>query len=89
MIENQLLHFLHNNFLNYYKNDILQEEFQSRYPISEIDLLINYPQKFYKKYVLGEEDITLLQKLFSVKNQHNHKVIRILGIKFKFKIKAT
>ncbi len=47
-------------------------------------LVINNPKKFYKKHL---NKLSFLQKVFSVKNEDNSKILRVLGLKFKIKTK--
>lgn len=49
-----------------------------------LELIINKPDKFYRKYL---QKLSLFEKIFSVKNKGIHKIIRILGVKIKFKNK--
>lgn len=46
---------------------------------------LSYYKEKYKK--LPVEKVNLLQQIFSVKNKNNHKVLRLLGFKIKFKRK--
>ena len=39
-------------------------------------------EQIYKRF---NTDVSFLQQIFSVKNQNNHKILRVLGLKFKFK----
>ena len=74
-------------FQEYYSKNILGEEFQKRYPIKDIELLINNPKVFYRKYVVSQHKLSILQHIFSIRNENNHKVLTILGIRIKFKRK--
>ena len=68
-----------NYFLEIYNN--LPEE-----KILHFDLANTFPLlNEYKSYTNNE--LTLLEQFFSVKNEWKHKVVRILGIKLKFKRK--
>ena len=40
-----------------------------------------------QKKCINKKDISFIENIFSVKNENNHKVLRILWIKFKFKRK--
>ena len=49
--------------------------------------LINNTKKFKEYYYKNQpfDNLTLIQKIFSIRNENNHKVLTILGIKIKFK----
>ena len=50
-----------------------------------LQLVIKNPDKFYRKYL---NRMSLIEKMFSVKNRGVHKIVRIFGIKLKFKSNA-
>lgn len=79
--------------------EILKKEFNTAYNAGEINELLfpeqkliilqnilKNPDKFYK---ITTNSPSLLQKIFSIRNQNSHKIIRILGIKFKIKRKFS
>ncbi len=42
-------------------------------------------KEYLKKLNINRQNISFLQQIFSVKNENSHKVVRILGIKIKFR----
>lgn len=66
---------------------LLTNEFFSRAYYIDFDLFFNKPDKYYKKYVQPCKMKPIFEKIFSVTNSNCHKVVTILGMKFKFKNK--
>lgn len=66
---------------------LLTNEFFSRAYYIDFDLFFNKPNKYYKKYVQPCKMKPIFEKIFSVTNSNCHKVVTILGMKFKFKNK--
>ena len=77
---------------------VFRKNFENDYKIGKIDLsvfsneeretfnlLMKHPRKFYKKMI---NSLSLIQKIFSITNQDNYKVIRILGAKLKINRKS-
>ena len=65
-----------------YKNGLMRKSWEKYYKLSPFTSL-PIENKIYKY----TNKNTLLQKIFSVKNSTNHKVVTIFGIKFKFRRK--
>ncbi len=74
---------------------VFRKDFEQDYKDGKIDLsvfsdeeqdmfnlLMKYPRKFYKKMT---NSVSLMQKIFSITNQGNHKVCYFLGIRVKIK----
>lgn len=76
----QLKHF-QQEFIN---GANIEKGLYSEWEYDLLQLLIKHPKKFYRR-ITGEN--SLLENLFSCRNVGVHKIIMILGIKFKFKNK--
>ncbi len=80
------LHIFRDTFIQDINNGKLNTSAFNDYELETFKILIQTPNIFYKKIT---NSLTLLQKIFSIKNQNRHKIIRILGIKFKIKRKFS
>jgi len=54
-----------------------------------LDLPVIEEETIESEQKVNLKKINFIQKIFSVKNEDNHKVLRVIGIKFKFKRKST
>ncbi len=67
-----------------YKDGEIDESLFSPSELKALRLVVKNPNKYYRKKL---NRLSLVEKLFSVKNQREHKVLRFFGLKFKFKSK--
>ena len=74
----------HKDFKLAMQNNEIDKDLFTELEYYRLQLVIKNPDKFYRKYL---NRMSLAEKLFSVKNRGIHKVIRLFGIKFKFKNK--
>ena len=82
---NWYYNYFKNKFEHYQKSGISFDLFEQ---IEDFDDITNYVINFIKNVYLSSSipmKITLLQKIFSIKNENKHKVIRLLGTKLKLK----
>jgi len=78
----QNLRFLRDTFKEIYDRHEIDMSLFSSYDQYMYKLLISNENKYYRM-VNGKD--TFMQKLFSIKNKDNHKIVRILGLKIKIK----
>jgi len=75
--------------LKKYRKDGITFDFYEQ--IEDFDEIANYVldcvQTYYTNNKNSEKKVHILHKIFSVKNENNHKVVRVLGTKLKFKKK--
>ena len=79
------LHIFRDTFIQDLNNGKLNTSAFNDYELEIFKILIKTPNIFYKEIT---NSFTLLQKIFSIRNQNSHKIIRILGFKFKIKRKS-
>ncbi len=69
-----------------YKTGELEELLFPENDLETLKSILKHPNKFYRKMT---NSLTLLQKIFSIRNQGNHKIIRFFGVKFKIRRKFS
>ncbi len=78
------LNVFRKEFICAYKNNEIDENLFPENDLNMLKLIIHKPTKFLRKIT---NELSLGQKLFSVKNEAKHKVLCLFGIKFKIKNK--
>ena len=72
-----------NDFKVLYDKKLLKKEFFLNIKKYELKMLLKNKNKFMKLKLSSHKKVTFLQKIFSVKNEDNKKVLRLLGFKIK------
>lgn len=67
-----------------YNNNEIDETLFNKKQLKDFKLIVKNPMKFYRKKM---SNLSLLEKIFSIKNSERHKVVRIIGAQLKFKSK--
>ena len=67
-----------------YAKKEIDESLFSEKELQELHMIAKHPIKFYRKKL---NRLSLIEKLFSLKNQDTHKILRVFGMKLKFKSK--
>lgn len=75
----------HKDFKLAMQNNEIDKDLFTELEYYRLQLVIKNPNKFYRKYL---NRMSLIEKMFSVKNRGVHKIVRIFGIKLKFKSNA-
>ena len=74
------LNVFRSEFMEAYKNGQIDESLFPQWDLETLHNIIKNPKKFYRK---ATNSLLLWQKIFSITNQNNCKIMTILGIKLK------
>ena len=92
VVQNYPLHMFVNPILKVYDEVLERYKYWDKKSLVYQCNLVEDFKKFYEfkgkvPVHIQKEKVTFLQKVFSIKNWNNRKILRILGIKFSFKYK--
>lgn len=83
--KSQYLNMFQRDFTELYSLGVIKDDFFAKHSFDDFHLLLKNPEKYKQTCLSGKTNIKFIQKIFSVLNENDRKVVRVLGFKISFK----